>query len=49
MILFAKLIYLNYLCNLFNLNYSINQIFIKKSHEKFIEFYEILTKHYIII
>ena len=29
MILFAKLIYLNYLCNLFNLNYSINLIFIK--------------------
>lgn len=49
MILFAKLIYLNYLCNLFNLNYSINPIFIKKSHEKFIEFNQISTKYYIII
>ena len=49
MILFAKLIYLNYLCNLFNLNYSINPIFIKKAYEKFIEFYKISTKHNIII
>ena len=49
MILFAKLIYLNYLCNLFNLNYSINQILMKNSYQKFIEFYIILTKYYIII